>query len=95
MLMIDDLVAAYRDRLLKVRCKPTLREMLTIMIEDGGSIVLNSKDRTVALALAIQGLKQTIVDGSLKAFVPGRMGQKDVTKMSLEEKLAYYKKAGR
>jgi hypothetical protein len=95
MLMLDELVAPYRDGLLKVNCKSTLREMLTIMIEDGGSVVMNGKDRTVALALSIQGLKQASVENSLKAFVPGKVGQRDVTKMSLEDKLAYYKRMGR
>lgn len=95
MLMLDELVAPYRDGLLKVNCKSTLREMLTVMVEDGGNVVLNGKDRTVALGLAIQGLKQASVEGSLKAFIPGKNMHKDVTKMSLEEKLAYYKRIGR
>tara|TARA_R110000868_G_scaffold87034_4_gene243657 strand:+ start:6288 stop:7910 length:1623 start_codon:yes stop_codon:yes gene_type:complete len=92
MLMLDELVAPYRDGLLKVNCKPTLREMLTVMIEDGGNVVLNGKDRTVALGLAIQGLKQASIENSLKAFTPNKMQTKDVTKMSIEEKMAYYKR---
>lgn len=95
MLMLDELVAPYRDGLLKVNCKSTLREMLTVMIEDGGNVVLNGKDRTVALGLAIQGLKQASIDNSLKAFIPGKKQNKDVTKMTLEEKLAYYKRTGK
>lgn len=94
MLMLDELIAPYRDGLLKVNCKQTLREMLTIMIEDGGGVVLNGKDRTVALGLSIQGLKQSSVENSLKAYVPTKSFKKDVTKMSIEEKMAYYKKGG-
>ena len=95
MLMLDELVAPYRDGLLKVNCKSTLREMLTVMIEDGGNVVLNGKDRTVALGLSIQGLKQAMIENSVKAFVPGKNTGRDVTKMSLEEKLAYYKRIGK
>lgn len=95
MLMLDELVAPYRDGLLKINCKATLREMLTVMIEDGGNVILNGKDRTVALGLAIQGLKQAFIDNSVKAFIPGKNMNKDVTKMTLEEKLAYYKRMGR
>lgn len=95
MLMLDELVASFRDNLLKVNCASTLREMITINIEDGGDVVLNGKDRTVALGLAIQGLKQAVVPNSNKAYVPGKIAKKDVTKMSLQEKLAYYKRGGK
>jgi hypothetical protein len=69
--------------------------MLTVMTEDGGNVVLNGKDRTVALGLSIQGLKQASIENSLKAFSPISGMKKDVTKMNIEEKMAYYKRGGK
>lgn len=94
MQMLDALVAAFRDGSVKINCEHTLREMLTLSIEDDGNIELNSKDRTVALAISIQAITQ-VSESSHKAYVPNKVIHKDVTKMTLEEKLKYYKKVGK
>lgn len=95
MLMIDELKAAFRDDSLTINDEDTLREMMTLVIEEDGNVIMNSKDLTVALAIAIQGLKQTIIPGEYKAFVPSQPKSKDVTKMSVEDKLKYYKRMQR
>ena len=92
MLMLDDLVQGVRDGSINNPDEPTLREMMTLTIEDDGNIILNSKDRTVALGLARQGIKQASVAGQHQAIVPGKPVAKDVTKMTLQEKLNYYKR---
>lgn len=94
MLMMDELVAAFRDDSLEINDPTTLREMIGVAIEDDGNIELNGKDRTVALAIAIQAVKQAV--GEVRgAYVPGKKFQKDVTKMTIEEKMRYYKRGGR
>ncbi len=95
MLMLDELVAAFRDGSIKINCQETLKEMLTLNIEDDGNITLNSKDRTVALAISIQGLKQATIGGEYKAITPTKAPSKDVTRMTIEEKMRYYSKIGR
>lgn len=95
MLMLDDLKAAFRDDVLGLHCEGTLREMLTLTIEDDGNVELNGKDRVVALAIAVQALKQATLEGEHKAFTPGKVVAKDVTRMTVEEKLKHYKKIGR
>lgn len=95
MLMMDDLVAAHRDNSISIGDEATLREMIGISIEDDGNIKLNGKDKTVALAISLQALKQATVEGENKAFVPGQKRVRDVTKMTLEEKLRYYKRGGK
>ena len=94
MQMIDDLKAAYRDDVIEINCLETLREMMTLTIEENGDIILNGKDRVVALAISIQAIKQASVSGEHKAFIPGKAREKDVTKMSMDEKMKYYKKLG-
>lgn len=69
--MLDDFKAAYRDGSLKVNHEETLREMLTLTLEEDGNVILNSKDLCVAIGLAIQGLSQAVVPGSLGAFESG------------------------
>jgi len=64
------------------------------LIEENGDIILNGKDRVVALAISIQAIKQASVSGEHKAFIPGKAREKDVTKMSMDEKMKYYKKLG-
>jgi hypothetical protein len=95
MKMIDDLKASFRDDSLRINCADTLREMMTLTIEDDGDIVMNSKDRVVALAIAIQAIRQASNEGEFKAFIPGQAREKDVTKMSITEKMAYYKRIGK
>ena len=90
MLMIDELKAAYRDDSLIVNDEATLREMMTLTIEDSGDIIMNSKDRTVALAISIQAIKQAVNEGENKAYIPSKANAKDVTKMSIDEKMKYY-----
>lgn len=92
MQMIDELVAAFRDKSVAINCEATLREMMTIAIGDDGNIEMNSKDRTVALAIGIQALKQVSNAGEHKAFIPGKVAPKDPLKMTVEEKMRYYKK---
>jgi hypothetical protein len=93
--MLDDLKALFRDDSLIINHEETLREMMTLTIEDDGDVVLNSKDLTVALAISIQTLKQATSIGQNKAFVPGVGTVHDVTKLSLEDKLKHYKRIGR
>jgi len=65
--------------------------MLTLVVEDDGNVSINSKDRVAALAIALQALKQ--VGASIhKAYVPHSVAPKDITKMTLAEKLKYYDK---
>jgi len=90
MLMIDDLRAAFRDDVVGINCEATLREMMTLTIEDDGNIELNGKDRVVALAIGIQALKQATITGEHKAFTPSNSLVKDTTKMSVEEKIRHY-----
>lgn len=91
--MIDELKGAYRDDVLTINDEATLREMLTITIEEDGDITVNGKDRTVALGISIQAIKQATVEGQYKAIVPGEsIKTKDVTKMSVEDKIKHYKK---
>lgn len=92
MQMIDELRAAQRDGSLTINDEATLREMLKVSIEEDGNVILNGKDRTVALGVSIQAIKQAILGGQHKAFIPGRVAPKDVTKMSIPEKMAYYKR---
>lgn len=89
MLMLDELVATIRDGSLVPCCEAVLREMLTLSIESDGNITLNSKDRVVALAIALQAIKQ-VGSSDLKAYVPTTTHKRDVTKMTLQEKLKYY-----
>lgn len=91
MLMLDGLIAAYREDSVRVNDAETLREMISLTIQDDGNVELTGKDRTVALAIALQVIKQATTGGEHKAFVPGQVARKDVTKMGLEEKIKYYK----
>jgi hypothetical protein len=63
--MLDDLLASYRDKSLKIWCEHTLRQMRTITYEEDGGVVLNSKDLVVATGLAIQGLAQAVASNKL------------------------------
>jgi hypothetical protein len=95
MLMIDELIAAYRDGSLTVNCEATLREMMTVVYEEDGNVILTGKDRVVALGISIQGIKQATVEGTHKAVSPNKAKDKDVTKMNPEEKIKYYNRMNR
>jgi hypothetical protein len=69
--MLDDFKAAYRDGSLKLNHEETLREMLTLTLEEDGNVILNSKDLCVSVGLAIQGLTQAVVPESMGAFESG------------------------
>jgi hypothetical protein len=74
--MLDDFKAAYRDGSLKLNHEETLREMLTLTLEEDGNVILNSKDLCVSVGLAIQGLTQAVVPESMGAFESGGNKQK-------------------
>jgi hypothetical protein len=88
--MLDELKESFRDGSLEVNDEETLRCMLTCKIEEDGNIIVNGKDRTVALGISIQAIKQASVDGEHKAIVPNSNKGKDVTKMSVEDKIKHY-----
>jgi hypothetical protein len=56
---------------------------------------MNSKDRTVALAISIQAIKQASIDNEHKAKSPSKPQNKDITTMTVEEKIKYYKRKSR
>lgn len=56
--MLNALIASYRDGEIEIRDIDTLREMLGVTRESNGDVVLNSKDRIVATCLAIMGTTQ-------------------------------------
>jgi hypothetical protein len=95
MQMLDELKAAYRDGSLTINDEATLREMLTVTIEEDGNIIVNGKDRVVCLGISIQAIKQAVVDGEFKAYTPTQAKTRDVTKMTTEERLKHYKRMQR
>jgi len=58
MKMLDDFVAAYRDKLIKINDIDLLKEMLTLTVEPDGNVNLNGKDRVVAMCISLQAIKQ-------------------------------------
>jgi hypothetical protein len=95
MQMIDELKASYRDGSLTINDEATLREMMTVVIEEDGNIYVNGKDRVVALGISIQAIKQASIEGEHKAYTPNKTVNKDITTMTVEEKLKYYKRKNR
>lgn len=93
--MIDELIESFRDGSLEVNDEDTLREMLTCVKEENGNILVNGKDRVVALGISIQGIKQAGIEKEFKAMVPNKAETKDVTKMTIEEKIKYYNRMQR
>jgi hypothetical protein len=93
--MLDDLKEAYRDGSLVVNDEETLREMLTVTIEEDGNVIVNGKDRVVCLGISIQAIKQASIEGEHKAFNPGKTDNKDPIKMTVEDRLKYYKRKNR
>lgn len=57
-MMLDEFIAAYRDKHCQVNDVETLREMLSLAYEPDGSANLNGKDRVVSFCIAIQAAKQ-------------------------------------
>lgn len=62
-LMLNRLISLYRDGLIKIFDVNTLREMLTLVREADGGVIMNSKDRVVATCLAAMGLDQIYKEG--------------------------------
>lgn len=58
MLMLDEFVAAVREGTLQLWDQALLREMMTLVIEPGGDILMGGKDRVVAACIALQAIKQ-------------------------------------
>jgi hypothetical protein len=67
-LMLDEFRAAVRDSALNIRDAELYKEMMTLVYEPDGNIILNGKDLVVAACLAIQGLKQTPQELKYKAL---------------------------
>lgn len=88
--MLDELKESFRDDSLNVNDEETLRCMLTCKIEEDGNIIVNGKDRTVALGISIQAIKQASIGGEHKATTPAKAKDKDVTKMTVDEKIKFY-----
>jgi hypothetical protein len=57
-LMLDEFIAAYRKKEIKINDIDLLREMATLTIEPDGSVNLNGKDRVVSFCIALQAIKQ-------------------------------------
>lgn len=93
--MLDELKESMRDGSLEVNDEETLREMMTCVVEEDGNIIVNGKDRVVCLGISIQAIKQAVVEGGFKAFVPTPKRAKDVTRMTTEERLKHYKRMQR
>lgn len=93
--MLDELKQCFREDILEINDEATLREMMTVVIEEDGNIIVNGKDRVVALGISIQAIKQAGLEGEFKAFTPGRKFEKDVTKMNIEDKIKYYNRIQR
>ncbi len=90
--LLDDLKKSFRDGSLGVNDEATLREMLICVYEEDGNVILNGKDRVVALGISIQAIKQALLDKEYKASSPVKETKKDVTKMKTEDRIAYYKR---
>jgi hypothetical protein len=93
--MLDELKQAFRDDSLTVNDEATLREMMSCVVEEDGNVIVNGKDRVVSLGISIQAIKQAVIQGEFKAFTPGKTASKDVTQMTIEEKMKYYKRMQR
>jgi len=93
MKMLDEFVAAHRDDTIKIFDIELLQEMLTVFVDSDGDINLNGKDRVVSACVALQSTSQIVIPGQLKAFVPSEsVSNRDITKMTIEEKLKFYKR---
>lgn len=72
-LMLDEFIAAYRERAVKINDIDLLREMATLTLEPDGSVNLNGKDRVVSMCVALQAIKQ-VHSAPVGAFDTGRPG---------------------
>lgn len=68
--MLNALIAAYRDKEVTILDDGTLKEMLRCTRESDGSVELNGKDRVVATCLALQGFNQ--IYESATVYNPGK-----------------------
>jgi hypothetical protein len=68
--MLNSLIAAYRDNDVVILDIDTIREMIRVSRGENGMVDLNGKDRVVSLCLAIQGLGQTFEKAEV--FDPSR-----------------------
>lgn len=80
---LDDLKDAFKNDEIQINDEATLREMMTITIEDSGDIVMNSKDRTVALGISIQAIKQAVLPGTIGTFEPNEQKKSYQTKVEM------------
>lgn len=83
--MLDEFVALYRDNLIEIRDVNLLKEMMELIVEPDGNVLLGGKDRVVAACISCQAIKQA--GSTYKAYVPGKDEKKPRT---LEEKLRYF-----
>lgn len=94
--MLDELKESHRDESLTINDVETLREMIKVTVEGNGNVIVNGKDRVVSLGISIQAIRQATIDGSHQAKVPGKLpSNKDVTTMTVEEKIRHYKRKQR
>ena len=63
--MLNRLISVYRDADVEIYDVNTLREMLTLVRESNGGVIMNSKDRVVATCLAVMGLDQIYKEGTV------------------------------
>jgi hypothetical protein len=80
---LDDLKDAFKNDEIQINDEATLREMMTITIEDSGDIVMNGKDRTVALGISIQAIKQAVIPGTIGTFEPNEQKRTYQTKVEM------------
>ena len=69
-LMLDEFRAAVRDNAINIRDPELYKEMMTLVYEPDGNIILNSKDLVVSACIAIQALKQCPPETLMKARTP-------------------------
>lgn len=93
--MLDKLKECYRDGSLDIADEETLREMLKCVLEEDGNIYINGLDRVACLGIALIALPQASIDNSTAAIIPTKKAAGDVTKMTVEQKLAHYKRKAR
>jgi len=89
-LMLDEFVRLYREGSLTIKDVELAKEMMGLVIESDGNVILNGKDRFVAGCIACQAIKQA--SATFKAVVPTKTKTNFKT---LEEKLEYFNKRRR
>jgi len=95
MAMLDDFVELYRDGILKIKDPELLKEMITLVVEPDGNVILNSKDRVVAACIAIQAIRQQVA-GNFKAHYPAKQDEDiifgETAVKPLAQRIKYYNK---